>query len=75
MKAKGQLSHEAVYHSLPPSTAWNPVTTAVYFVDVVYRLPPSTTVYLVDGRQDSPLHIFTPCCTSIAGMDKKGSSL
>ena len=30
-------------------------STAVYLVDVVYRLPPSTTVYLVDGRQATPL--------------------
>ena len=45
---------------LPPSTAVydpQPLDSVyhVYFVDDVYRLPPSTTVYLVDGRQDSPL--------------------
>ena len=40
----------AVYDPQPLDSVYH-----VYFVDDVYRLPPSTTVYLVDGRHDSPL--------------------
>ena len=46
----GRRLNRAVYDPQPLDSVYH-----VYFVDDVYRLPPSTTVYLVDGRRFSPL--------------------
>ena len=46
----GRRLNRAVYGTQPLDSVYH-----VYRLLEVYRLPPSTTVYLVDGRHDSPL--------------------
>ena len=48
----GRRLNRAVYGTQPLDSVYH-----VYRLLEVYRLPPSTTVYLVDGRHDSPLTI------------------